>query len=135
MLGMPRRIADYAAGNGWTELNQLSTIGSAILGIGVLPFLIAVVLAMRKPATEPPNPWGGGTLEWWTDSPPPPGNFRDLPPIRSNRPVLDAARAGGLQRDAAESPRSGCSRRWPSSGFSWGPPTGSSRTKWPGRCC
>ena len=36
---MPRRIADYAATNGWTQLNQLSTIGSAILGLGVLPFV------------------------------------------------------------------------------------------------
>ncbi|MFL5711310.1 MAG: cbb3-type cytochrome c oxidase subunit I, partial [Chloroflexota bacterium] len=89
LLGMPRRIADYAAANGWTELNVLSTVGSALLGIGVVPFLIAVVLAMRSPADQPANPWGGGTLEWWTDSPPPPGNFRSLPRIRSNRPVLD----------------------------------------------
>ncbi|MFL5644317.1 MAG: cytochrome c oxidase subunit I [Chloroflexota bacterium] len=89
LLGMPRRIADYAAANGWTELNALSTVGSALLGIGVVPFLIAVVLAMRSPADQPANPWGGGTLEWWTDSPPPPGNFRSLPRIRSNRPVLD----------------------------------------------
>jgi heme/copper-type cytochrome/quinol oxidase subunit 1 len=97
MMGMPRRIADYATANGWAELNLLSTIGSAILGLGVLPFLLAVALALRKPATEPPNPWGGGTLEWWADSPPPHGNFRDLPPIRSNRPVLDAARPGDLR--------------------------------------
>jgi cytochrome c oxidase subunit 1 len=97
LMGMPRRIADYAATTGWTELNQISTIGAAILGIGVIPFVIAVVLALRKPATEPANPWGGGTLEWWTDSPPPPGNFRDLPPIRSNRPVLDSALAGDVR--------------------------------------
>ncbi|MGH2511363.1 MAG: cbb3-type cytochrome c oxidase subunit I, partial [Candidatus Limnocylindrales bacterium] len=90
LLGMPRRIADYSPANGWTELNQLSTIGSMILGIGVLPFLLAVFLALRKPATEPANPWGGGTLEWWADSPPKPGNFESLPPIRYARPVLDA---------------------------------------------
>jgi heme/copper-type cytochrome/quinol oxidase subunit 1 len=94
---MPRRIADYPDTAGWTQLNQISTIGAAILGVGVIPFIMAVVLALRKPATEPANPWGGGTLEWWTDSPPPAGNFRDLPPIRSNRPVLDAARAGDLR--------------------------------------
>jgi cytochrome c oxidase subunit 1 len=97
LLGMPRRIADYPDTAGWTQLNQISTIGAAILGVGVIPFIMAVVLALRKPATEPANPWGGGTLEWWTDSPPPAGNFRDLPPIRSNRPVLDAARAGDLR--------------------------------------
>jgi cytochrome c oxidase subunit 1 len=94
MLGMPRRIADYAAATGWQDLNVASTIGSAILGVGVLPFLVAVALAMRQPPTEPADPWGGGTLEWWTDSPPPPGNFRTLPLIRSARPVIDAHRRG-----------------------------------------
>ena len=63
------------------------------LGLGVLPFVLAVGLALRKPATEPPNPWGGGTLEWWTDSPPPHGNFRDLPPIRV-RPDRSSMRDG-----------------------------------------
>jgi cytochrome c oxidase subunit I len=90
LLGMPRRIANYSASTGWMDLNVLSTIGAVILGIGLLPFLAAVVLAMRRPPDQPADPWGGGTLEWWTDSPPPPGNFRDLPVIRSARPVFDA---------------------------------------------
>jgi cytochrome c oxidase subunit 1 len=94
--GMPRRIADYGASTGWANLNLLSTIGSAIMGIGVVPFLLAVALALRSPPDQPPDPWGAGaTLEWWTDSPPPPGNFRDLPPIRSARPVFDARVAAG----------------------------------------
>jgi cytochrome c oxidase subunit 1 len=88
--GMPRRIADYAAATGWSNLNLLSTIGSAIMGIGILPFLLAVAGALRRPRDQPADPWGGSTLEWWTDSPPPPGNFRTLPPIRSARPVFDA---------------------------------------------
>jgi cytochrome c oxidase subunit 1 len=89
ILGMPRRIADYASANGWGDLNFLSTIGAATLAIGTLPFLVAVIAALRRPPDQGPDPWGGGTLEWWTDSPPPPGNFRDVPPIRSNRPVWD----------------------------------------------
>jgi cytochrome c oxidase subunit 1 len=90
LMGMPRRIADYGTSTGWADLNLISTIGAAIMGIGVLPFLLAVAEALRRPPDQPPDPWGGATLEWWTDSPPPPGNFRDLPPIRSARPVFDA---------------------------------------------
>ena len=90
LLGMPRRIADYGAATGWRDLNALSTVGAAVLGLGVLPFLVAVAAALRRPPDQGPDPWGGATLEWWTDSPPPPGNFRDLPPIRSVRPVFDA---------------------------------------------
>jgi cytochrome c oxidase subunit 1 len=93
--GMPRRIADYGGATGWAGLNVLSTAGAAIMGIGIVPFLIAVADAMRRPPDQPSDPWGGSTLEWWTDSPPPPGNFRDLPPIRSARPVFDARLAAG----------------------------------------
>jgi cytochrome c oxidase subunit 1 len=90
LLGMPRRVADYASAAGWTELNVASTAGAILLGIGTIPFLVAVAAALRRPPDQPPNPWGGGTLEWWATSPPEPGNFHDLPPIRSARPVLDA---------------------------------------------
>jgi heme/copper-type cytochrome/quinol oxidase subunit 1 len=90
LLGMPRRVADYAAANGWGELNLLSTAGAALLALGVLPLLAAIAVALRRPPDQPADPWGGATLEWWTDSPPPPGNFRNLPPIRSARPVFDA---------------------------------------------
>jgi cytochrome c oxidase subunit 1 len=91
LLGMPRRIADYPADAGWTDLNLLSTAGAALLAVGTLPFLVAVVEALRRPPDQPADPWGGATLEWWASSPPEPGNFHDLPPIRSARPVFDAA--------------------------------------------
>jgi cytochrome c oxidase subunit 1 len=90
LLGMPRRIADYSAASGWVDLNVVSTIGAGLLGLGMVPFLLAVGAALRRPPDQPADPWGGATLEWWTDSPPPHGNFRDLPPIRSPRPVFDA---------------------------------------------
>jgi cytochrome c oxidase subunit 1 len=92
-IGMPRRYADYPAEAGWTQLNQLSTAGSFLLGVGVLGFLVAVAQAMRRPPDQPPDPWGANSLEWWTDSPPPHHNFRSLPPIRSERPVFDARQA------------------------------------------
>jgi cytochrome c oxidase subunit 1 len=89
-LGMPRRYADYPAGFGWEPLNALSTAGSFLMGIGVIPFVVAVVLALRRPPDQPNDPWGANSLEWWATSPPPPHNFTSLPPIRSERPVFDA---------------------------------------------
>jgi cytochrome c oxidase subunit 1 len=98
--GMPRRYADYAATAGWTELNLLSTIGSLILGLGTIPFLAAIALALRRPPDQPNDPWGANSLEWWTTSPPPHLNFRSLPPIRSERPVFDARMAAEAARGA-----------------------------------
>jgi cytochrome c oxidase subunit 1 len=91
--GMPRRYPDYAANPGWTELNLISTVGSLILGLGVIPFLVAVVTALRRPPDQPNDPWGANSLEWWTTSPPPHHDFTSLPPIRSERPVFDAREA------------------------------------------
>jgi len=88
--GMPRRYPDYAANPGWTELNLVSTVGSLILGLGVIPFLVAVVTALRRPPDQPNDPWEANSLEWWTTSPPPHHDFTSLPPIRSERPVFDA---------------------------------------------
>jgi cytochrome c oxidase subunit 1 len=90
--GMPRRYADYPAELGWTTLNGVSTIGSTLLGLGVLAFLVNTALTLRRPPDQPADPWGGNALEWWTSSPPPSHNFESLPPIRSNRPVYDARR-------------------------------------------
>jgi cytochrome c oxidase subunit I len=98
--GMPRRYVDYAANPGWPELNLLSTIGSLLLGLGTIPFLLAVVLAMRRPPDQPSDPWGANSLEWWTASPPPHHNFPSLPPIRSERPVWDA-RIAAMRRTEA----------------------------------
>ena len=88
--GMPRRIVDYPDNPGWAQLNLVSTIGALLLAAGMVPFLAAVVLALRRPPDAPADPWGGNSLEWATSSPPPHHNFDSLPPIRSERPVYDA---------------------------------------------
>jgi cytochrome c oxidase subunit 1 len=102
--GMPRRYADYAADAGWTELNLLSTAGSLLMAVGIVPFLVAAVLALRRPPDQPADPWGANSLEWWTTSPPPHHNFTSLPPIRSERPVFDATQPDAAPRPAAEAP-------------------------------
>jgi cytochrome c oxidase subunit 1 len=100
--GMPRRIADYPVDAGWTLLNVISTVGAFLLALGTIPFLLAVVEALRRPADQPADPWGGNSLEWATTSPPPEHDFDRLPPIRSERPVYDArmAAAGGDEGQA-----------------------------------
>jgi cytochrome c oxidase subunit I len=100
-MGMPRRYADYPADAGWTQLNLISSIGSAIIGFSVLIFLFAVVEALRRPRDQPNDPWEGNSLEWWTTSPPPHHNFHSVPPIRSERPVFDARQAA-LGREPQE---------------------------------
>jgi cytochrome c oxidase subunit 1 len=89
LRGMPRRIAIYPGDQGWSFLNLLSTIGAYLLAVAVLPFLWNVFRTWRRGERVGDNPWGAGTLEWATTSPPPEHNFDSLPPIRSNRPVWD----------------------------------------------
>jgi cytochrome c oxidase subunit 1 len=89
LRGMPRRVATYMANQNWSFLNLLSSIGAYILGVAMLPFLWNVWISWRRGAPAGANPWGAGTLEWATSSPPPDHNFDSLPPIRSERPVWD----------------------------------------------
>jgi cytochrome c oxidase subunit 1 len=90
--GMPRRVADYFDSDGFTGLNQISSLGAFLLGAATLPFLWNAIQTSRgrMGRVAGNDPWGGHTLEWATTSPPPPENFTGpLPPIRSQRPVWD----------------------------------------------
>jgi cytochrome c oxidase subunit 1 len=90
--GMPRRVADYFDEDGFTGLNQISTVGAFLLGASTLPFLWNALQTWRGSLgrVAGDDPWGGHTLEWATTSPPAPENFTGpLPPIRSQRPVWD----------------------------------------------
>ncbi|QKW18197.1 cytochrome c oxidase subunit I [Kitasatospora sp. NA04385] len=89
--GMPRRYADYLASDGFTTLNTVSTIGSFLLGLSILPFLYNVwKTAKYGEKVETDDPWGWGrSLEWATSCPPPRHNFTTLPRIRSESPAFD----------------------------------------------
>ncbi|WP_412541802.1 cytochrome c oxidase subunit I [Longispora sp. K20-0274] len=89
--GMPRRYFDYQERDGFTTLNQISTIGAFITGISTLPFLWNVWKSYKAGRTVTENdPWGyGASLEWSTTCPPPLRNFDSMPRIRSERPAFD----------------------------------------------
>jgi cytochrome c oxidase subunit 1 len=89
--GMPRRYADYLPEDGFTWMNQFSSVGAFLLGASTLPFLYNVWKTYRTaPLVETDDPWGyGGSLEWATSCPPPRHNFDSIPRIRSERPAFD----------------------------------------------
>ncbi|MEN9608342.1 MAG: hypothetical protein RLZZ06_273 [Actinomycetota bacterium] len=89
--GMARRYATYLPGDGFTFLNEVSTVGSVILALSFLPFLWNVYITHRKGVKVTVNdPWGyGRSLEWATASPFPRHNFTSIPVIRSEAPAFD----------------------------------------------
>ena len=80
--GMPRRYYDYPDMPWLEPLHRASTIGSYVLGLGLLVVLVNGLLSLRKKGKKlaPGNPWGGATLEWThTTSPPDHHNFHHTP--------------------------------------------------------
>ncbi|MDX6743208.1 cytochrome c oxidase subunit I [Actinocorallia sp. A-T 12471] len=98
--GMPRRYADYPSE--FVGLNQLSTVGSFLLGASMLPFFYNVYITWRKgKKVEVDDPWGYGcSLEWATSCPPPRHNFNSIPKIRSERPAFDLHHAAEAAKAA-----------------------------------
>jgi cytochrome c oxidase subunit 1 len=87
LQGQPRRMyvwTEARAGEGFFNLgfwNLISSIGSFVLALGVLFFLINVVQTARKGKQAPLDPWDARTLEWITTSPPKEHNFDRIPTV------------------------------------------------------
>jgi heme/copper-type cytochrome/quinol oxidase subunit 1 len=90
LAGMRRRVYTYAAGDGLTGLNLVTTLGAMVLAFGLLIVLVDVVLSLRHGVRAGKNPWNADTLEWETESPPAVYGSVHLPTVRSRHPLWDA---------------------------------------------
>jgi cytochrome c oxidase subunit 1 len=84
--GDQRRIYNYALFSeqekpGLQHLRQLSTIGVVVLLSFQVFFLFNFFWSMRRGKRATENPWLSNTLEWTVPSPPPHGNFAELPTV------------------------------------------------------
>ncbi|MBL9143177.1 MAG: cbb3-type cytochrome c oxidase subunit I [Verrucomicrobiaceae bacterium] len=86
LAGEHRRIYDYS---GFAELTtphmqSLRTMATHALLVMIafqIPFVINVIKSLLKGAPAGANPWKANTLEWTADSPPPHGNWAELPEV------------------------------------------------------
>lgn len=94
----PARLGEVGDDESTIEaLNLASAVGGGLLVLVAVAFAALVVRAATGRRSDADavldDPWEGHTLEWATTSPPPPGNFTQVPAIRSEAPVYDARHA------------------------------------------
>src|SRR5947208_2933113 len=90
MAGMHRRW--YDGGQGWNVANEHTVWGLTgfqwnqpiswaawIMGLAQIPFIINFFWSIKHGGKVNDNPWEATTLEWTAPSPPPHGNFVDIP--------------------------------------------------------
>ena len=87
MRGMPRRVYTYPSGLGWDTPNLIATIGAVTIALSMLVLLFNLARSLRHGTPAGANPWGAGTLEWATASPPPAANFDALPVVHGREPL------------------------------------------------
>jgi cytochrome c oxidase subunit 1 len=84
--GDHRRIYDYTnfpdLAVPWMQgLRVFATVSMLVMLAFQVVFFVNYFLTMRKPRTAGKNPWKANTLEWQAESPPPHGNFPELPRV------------------------------------------------------
>ena len=103
--GMPRRVYTYLPETGWGPLNLLATVGAVTIVASIAVLLANVVRSLRQGAVAGSDPWASPTLEWATESPPPPYGFHLLPVVQGRHPLWthpDAPVVTGLRTDMRE---------------------------------
>lgn len=101
LMGMPRRVASYLAGQGFDEMNFISTIGAFLMALGFLLFVINIFVSVKNKVTTS-DPWDARTLEWTVPIPTPSYNFAQLPLVREYDPLWYEKFEGDGKMKAAE---------------------------------
>jgi len=78
-MGMPRRYYDYLPQ--FHTGNTISSIGSFMIGFGVLIMTYYLIASLFKGEKAGDNPWGSKSLEWTIPSPPTEHNFDHIPTV------------------------------------------------------
>ena len=87
LQGQPRRMYQWTearAGEGFFNIafwNLVASIGSLVLAVGILFFLINIVVTARSKVRAPLDPWNARSLEWMTSNPPKEHNFDSIPKV------------------------------------------------------
>jgi len=81
LAGMPRRYYDYAHLPQFEDDQMVMTVGALLIGLGFVLALVNWIHGAMYGAKAPDNPWGSNSLEWTTATPPPHGNWPEIPTI------------------------------------------------------
>jgi cytochrome c oxidase subunit 1 len=86
VAGDHRRIYSYQhfpqlASPGLQDLRVVATISLVGLLVFQIPFVVNFVMSLRTGRRAGSNPWRANTLEWAAPSPPPHGNFAEMPAV------------------------------------------------------
>lgn len=100
LMGMPRRVAMYDPK--FAGLNMVCTVGSYILAVSTLPFLVNAIWSWLYGPKAGNNPWQGLTLEWMTSSPPPIENFEKTPVLATGPYDYGVIKPGPRKRAIAD---------------------------------
>jgi len=84
--GDHRRIYSYQhfsqlATDGFQDLRIIATVSTIVMLLFQIPFFVNLVMSLRNGPRAGANPWRANTLEWVAPSPPPHGNFAEMPTV------------------------------------------------------
>jgi len=82
LAGVSRRLwthTDYVQGQQADAWHNMSSWGAWMLGLSQIPFIINFFWTAFAGKKVAENPWEATTLEWAAPSPPPHGNFAEVP--------------------------------------------------------